>query len=560
LSDHPDIYTELLGIPPGARPPDFYRLLGIAPFEPDPVRISAATKRQVTRLSHLLNGSRAEQVQRLIAEIATARAALTTPEVKERYDAKLRKQPDAPWYTVVPDVPAASSDPSAPPPPTLPTVSPAEPVGGRVPVDAIDPAFVKETKIWPCAEPVLSEPELDSDRPLRWAHQVAAPPPLPDLPVGAPTVAKARLVSGPGTAFSSVTTPCTPPQPTAMAPGMPLANVPPAAPWPQEAIPTTPTALGAPIGTDGYAPLRRPNFRRRDSSQVALIVALVCIVGLVALFGGALVVRQSSAPIVAQDGDTVAETPRSREKDSPTHARAGRDDQPRRSSDAGTSTARGQKAEDPRSEPKRAKNDRDVIHPAKSAGSAMKDAAPPARKPAAPADNARAEPVRQSIKAARKALAARDLAAAEEQIDLALVDASSDALRAEIDGEKALHHYIERFWNAVRESAKTLDTGHEFEVDGRTVIVVEISRDKKKLVLRSKGQNRDYTIEDLPADVAAGLAERWLAKDDVNSKVFVGAFLAIDAQGNRERGRRLLSEAKARGSDAAATVLAELDR
>ena len=96
-----------------ARPPDFYRLLGAAPFEADPIRINAATKRQVARLSPLLNGPWAEQAKQLIAEIATARAALTSPEVKERYDAKLRNHSDAQWYTVVPQGPAVGTVPPA---------------------------------------------------------------------------------------------------------------------------------------------------------------------------------------------------------------------------------------------------------------------------------------------------------------------------------------------------------------------------------------------------------------------------------------------------------------
>ena len=65
----------------------------------------------------------------------------------------------------------------------------------------------------------------------------------------------------------------------------------------------------------------------------------------------------------------------------------------------------------------------------------------------------------------------------------------------------------------------------------------------------------------MPANLAVVLAEQWLAKDDENSSVFVGTFLATSARPEDvERGRRLLTTAKAAGSEAAAAVLTQLDR
>ena len=60
LSDDFDMYCELLGLPPGERPPDYYTLLGVTPDEQDAARVHAAAKRRITRLSSLLHGDRAK--------------------------------------------------------------------------------------------------------------------------------------------------------------------------------------------------------------------------------------------------------------------------------------------------------------------------------------------------------------------------------------------------------------------------------------------------------------------------------------------------------------------
>ena len=90
VGDGFDMYAELLGIEPGLRPPDYYTLIGVPSTESDAARIHAAAKRRITRLSAMLGGERAKFAQKLMGEVATARAVLTTPEVKARYDEKIR--------------------------------------------------------------------------------------------------------------------------------------------------------------------------------------------------------------------------------------------------------------------------------------------------------------------------------------------------------------------------------------------------------------------------------------------------------------------------------------
>ena len=76
-----------------------------------------------------------------------------------------------------------------------------------------------------------------------------------------------------------------------------------------------------------------------------------------------------------------------------------------------------------------------------------------------------------------------------------------------------------------------------------------------RITLRIRGKNQTCNILDVPSEVALGLAERWLAHDDVNSQVFVSAFLAVDSTENLGTAQKMLNRAKAAGSDAAQTVL-----
>ncbi len=190
------------------------------------------------------------------------------------------------------------------------------------------------------------------------------------------------------------------------------------------------------------------------------------------------------------------------------------------------------------------------------------DVAPPEpgnKAKAADDDPQQAASVRQSLKEVRDALALGDLERVDELLDLGWSRHRAIAC-AEIAGVRTLCASVGSFWNAVRESLKTVNSGTELEIDGDTIIVVEVSRDRDRLAIRSKGQNGNYLVKQLPADLAAGLAVRWLDKDDVNSPAFVGAYLATTArQEYVARGRAMLEKAQAAGSDVARAVLDALE-
>jgi hypothetical protein len=86
-----DPYREWLGIEPHEQPADFYRLIGIAPFEADLVRIAMAADQRMALVRSFQTGPRGMHTQRLLNELSAARIALLSPESKAAYDAALSR-------------------------------------------------------------------------------------------------------------------------------------------------------------------------------------------------------------------------------------------------------------------------------------------------------------------------------------------------------------------------------------------------------------------------------------------------------------------------------------
>ena len=181
-------------------------------------------------------------------------------------------------------------------------------------------------------------------------------------------------------------------------------------------------------------------------------------------------------------------------------------------------------------------------------------AAAPAGVPAG--DPKEVQAVTAALTTARTALEKRDMEEARKALDLALLEATNPNLIAKIENERTLHHYIDGFWGAVRERIKGLQGGEELAVGKQVVIVVERRGDR--IIIRDRGANRTVGPRDMPAPIAAALAESWLKKEDPNSAVFLGAFWSVDAKGDEKRGRQILEDAKKNGAEAAAGVLEAL--
>ncbi|MCE5267161.1 MAG: hypothetical protein LLG00_04690 [Planctomycetaceae bacterium] len=89
MSDLFDPYFAWLGIREPERPPNHYRLLGVTLFEDDSDVLSKSAERQMDRVRTSATGEHEAERQRLLGEIAAAKAWLLDPAKKAAYDGAL---------------------------------------------------------------------------------------------------------------------------------------------------------------------------------------------------------------------------------------------------------------------------------------------------------------------------------------------------------------------------------------------------------------------------------------------------------------------------------------
>ena len=90
-----DPYRIWLGIPPQEQPPNYYRLLGLAPFESDRDVIANAADRQMAHLRTFQSGKNSAISQKILNEVAAARICLLNPKKRAEYDSQLRHEIEA---------------------------------------------------------------------------------------------------------------------------------------------------------------------------------------------------------------------------------------------------------------------------------------------------------------------------------------------------------------------------------------------------------------------------------------------------------------------------------
>jgi hypothetical protein len=183
-----DPYYLWLGIPPHEQPPNHYRLLGIAAFEPNASVIDSAASRQSTYLHSVAAGPQRQASQKLLTEIAVARRTLLNAESKQIYDAELkaRLEPAAPKPAAIPIArPIAVAVPVAAPI-TAPVIAPvAAPIAAPIAVPVV--ASVVSPVAAPVATPVAAPVVAPVATPI--AAPVAAPVVVPTHTPSAETAA-----------------------------------------------------------------------------------------------------------------------------------------------------------------------------------------------------------------------------------------------------------------------------------------------------------------------------------------------------------------------------------
>ena len=186
--------------------------------------------------------------------------------------------------------------------------------------------------------------------------------------------------------------------------------------------------------------------------------------------------------------------------------------------------------------------------------------APPPTAPVAPPENpidpGKQQVFQRAIGAARSALAARQLEIASTHLSQAKTAAQTEQEVVEADQVEALRAYVEAFWDSLRRQIPKLESGSELRVGQMMVIVVEAGQ--SDVVLRVSGQNRRFSVNEMPHALAAALAEQLFSKSS-NAKVLRASFLIAEPKGDANRARQLLQEAS-QGGEEVDELMAELSR
>ncbi|HUY32518.1 MAG TPA: hypothetical protein VMV69_07025 [Pirellulales bacterium] len=603
-------YRAWLGVTSNAQPPNHYELLGLRLLRAEPTEVAEAFQRQVSRLSGYLSGEHATIASRILSELASAKVELLTPTTKRIYDASLaagNKPSDSAatddWLPPAAD-PALVSSYVSGAPPAMPVMA-AE-------ASEPEPLAPMNPPLPPAHQPL---PPTNQPLPLPRAAGPATAMPVTAMPVygyqppyaqAIPTAAVPYYGGQHPSAMSVGTSPY----------GAPMAAMPMAAPAPimyaqapqaynsgqiygsgpaydagMSAV-ADPEPYTSSVGSPATSVSARTAFRRQ-SSPVPMVVGVLA-AGLLIVAGGFYALKSGSYPIAvepnAQDGAQPrpkghADKPRpSATKTKPTR-KPGEQGQtapgdgrskPRLSDqpwppkgDPKMVAAHDQASEampamsDPAApepaKPGPAKPDPETPDPAKL--EPAKPDMPAKPEPDAPAATPEAMPqqeaaVKRALAAARTALGKRDFETAQEQLDLATLDAVTPDLDAEVARVQLLEKYVEHFWKAVSETLPKLEVGEEFTINGVVAGVVEGRPDM--LIVRVQGRNREYPLYEIPTKLAVMLAERWLDKGDEQTPVVIGAFLLADPKGDDQEARQLFKQAAAKGADVE-SLLKELD-
>jgi len=163
-------------------------------------------------------------------------------------------------------------------------------------------------------------------------------------------------------------------------------------------------------------------------------------------------------------------------------------------------------------------------------------------------------PTKEDLIVLGQAMTRTRLALEQRQLDVAAAELAKAETMARLPEHKAkvrrlkdLTHYVGQFWDAVDKGLSGLDSGHEIVAGDTRAIVVEVRPDV--LILKKAGRSRHYPLDDLDPGLAVALADRWLDKSALSTKVIKGAFYAVEPKAPKSTARRLWQEAMLAGSD-----------
>lgn len=158
---------------------------------------------------------------------------------------------------------------------------------------------------------------------------------------------------------------------------------------------------------------------------------------------------------------------------------------------------------------------------------------------------------------ARRYMALRDLDSAERELAAAQPACITNNDRQECNRLEQILPLLRAFWSAVQEGWNALRPGEELQIGNDLFTVVKV--DPMSLVLRLAGREMAYNLASLTGDLAETLASNHLDANSPSIYLCLGAFHAMDRNGDPPRASGLWDQAANAGLNLA-PLLPELNR
>lgn len=158
-------------------------------------------------------------------------------------------------------------------------------------------------------------------------------------------------------------------------------------------------------------------------------------------------------------------------------------------------------------------------------------------------------PKATALREVRAAMGARDLPAIKAKLAEAAKLRGDVAYDTELNRLELLGGYVTQFWEAVDRAGRVMQAGEPRELQIGETIGIFVEYENKTLILRVAGQQRTYPLQTMPAKVALMVAQQELDPKNANNKIFFGAFLLMDAKGDRKLAKQMWDEAAAGRAD-----------
>ncbi|NBV46179.1 MAG: hypothetical protein EBR86_11230 [Planctomycetia bacterium] len=166
----------------------------------------------------------------------------------------------------------------------------------------------------------------------------------------------------------------------------------------------------------------------------------------------------------------------------------------------------------------------------------------------APADGAApADPLTPHLVAARGAMAKLDFVAAAAAVQRAADVARGAEAVTRVEAWQQLLHYARGFIDLRDKALATVESGQEYDIDGRKVAVVEIDADK--FIYRASGKNTTVPRDRIPGKIVMAIVTAWLDDTPAN-ELFIGAYHATKPEPDAGKARGCWEAAAALGVDA----------